>query len=250
MRNVVETNTDGMTFAIGDLHGRYDLLEKAIRKAEEICGTRNGTFVVCGDFIDRGPESNKIIERLMKGPDYSNWSWITLMGNHEDMMLQCIRRLQFDWWIGNGGYSTLTSYGYKNGDSWEPRKIPVEHTEWLSRLPVYYIDQHRAFVHAGFNPDASLEDQNIQEMMWQRDSRDKDYGFLGRHVVHGHEQYEDGPILNPNKTNIDTFAWLHGKLALAVFDNLTAGGPTEIVMIEGEPDKRYIHLEDSDDEGC
>lgn len=234
-------NKEGMTFAIGDLHGRFDLLEMAIRKAEEICGDKQGTFVVCGDFIDRGPDSRKIIERLMKGPDKPNWSFITLMGNHEDMMLQCIQRMQFNWWIGNGGGATLMSYGYKNGDDWEENKIPEDHIRWLSKLPVYYIDEHRAFVHAGFNPDASLEDQNIQEMMWVRDSKDTDYSFLGRHVVHGHEQYEDGPILNPNKTNIDTFAWLHGNLALAVFDNMKAGGP-EIVMIKGKPDGRYHTL--------
>lgn len=237
-------NTEGLTFAIGDLHGRYDLLEKAIIKAEAIAGTKPATFVVCGDFIDRGPDSRKIIERLMKGPDYSNWKWVVIKGNHEDMMLQCIRRLQFNWWVGNGGGATLVSYGYKNGDNWEPGRIPDEHLEWLDKLPIYYFDEHRAFVHAGFNPEKKIEDQDNEYMMWRYDGEEKwqqpNYLMEGRHVVHGHVQHADGPILLSNTSNIDTFAWASGKLALAVFDDNKAGGPTEIVMIEGKPDSRVF----------
>lgn len=233
--SIKEKNDAGLTFAIGDLHGRYDLLEKAIIKAEATAGSRKGTFVVCGDFIDRGPDSKKIIERLMKGPDYANWEWVILQGNHESMMLECIKRLNFPWWLGNGGGATLVSYGFKNGDGWDENKIPQEHLDWLDNLPTYYIDQYRAFVHAGFNPSIGLEEQKKDMMQWQRAYKGDDYSFLGRHVVHGHEQYEDGPILTTNKTNVDTFAWLYGKLGMAVFDNEVEGGPTEIVMIEGDP---------------
>lgn len=241
---IKDKNFPGLTFAIGDLHGRFDLLEKAIIKAESIAGSRKGTFVVCGDFIDRGPDSKKIIERLIKGPDYSNWDWVVLQGNHESMMLECIKRLNFPWWINNGGNTTLTSYGYKNGDGWEPKRIPQEHLDWLEELPTYYIDQYRAFVHAGFNPSVELEEQKKDMMQWIRDSRSDNYSFLGRHVVHGHEQYEDGPILNTDKTNLDTFAWLYGKLGMAVFNNEVAGGPIEIVMIEGEPHPYLEHFKD------
>lgn len=217
------------TYAVGDLHGRFDLLCMALRLAERDCGGGNGTFVVCGDFIDRGPQSRAIIDLLSAGPSLPNWRWVVIKGNHEDMMLQCLARRSLQWWLGNGGHTTLQSYGYQHGDMLHPLKIPPEHLSWLDALPVYYIDQHRAFVHAGFNPALPIEEQNVQAMMWQRDPRGTDYSYEGRHVVHGHEQYADGPILTPNKSNLDTFAWLHGRLAVAAFDDALPGGPTKIL---------------------
>ena len=238
---VMEKHSQRKTYAIGDLHGRFDLLCEAISLAENHAGVEGGVFVVCGDFIDRGPQSRAIIDLLLQGPTSSNWEWVVLKGNHEDMMLQCLELSSIQWWVGNGGGQTLQSYGYSHGDQLHPLKIPQEHLDWLRDLPIYHIDQHRAFVHAGFNPALPLEEQNEQEMMWQRDPRNNDYSFMGKHVVHGHEQYADGPILTKNKSNIDTFAWLHGRLAVAVFDE-KAGGPTEVLWAVKEPYERMISL--------
>ena len=226
------------TYAIGDAHGRFDLVKKAVKLAEQHCGDESGRFVCCGDFVDRGPQSRQIIEMFMDGPTLPNWEWVVLAGNHEDMMsIGCRSFAHMNHWIGNGGGQTLLSYGLdveRHTYDDVPGLIPQEHVDWLSNLPIYFFDDHRAFVHAGFDPAKTIEEQSRQHMTWTRDSKMANYSYAGRHVVHGHEQYEDGPILNKDKTNIDTFAWLYGRLAVAVFDNEKAGGPIEILWAEGE----------------
>lgn len=231
-------------YAIGDLHGRYDILLAVIEKIEEHAGDAGGKLIVTGDFIDRGPDSAKIVEHLRIGPNpESNWEWVVLKGNHEDMMLQCLARMQLDWWIGNGGGATMKSYGYKQGDLLMPLKIPDEDLEWLNGLPICHLEEKQAFVHAGFNPNVSLEEQNQQEMMWMRAPREDNYSFMGRHVVHGHEQYADGPILNPDKSNFDTFAWATGRQAIGVFTD-AAGPPVEILEVKLAQHEAYHELAD------
>ena len=95
------------TYAIADLHGRFDLLEMAlaciIERAE-----LPATLVTLGDYVDRGPDGRKIIERLMAGLGRDGWRLICLKGNHEDIMWQTCRRLpDVDWWLTNGGGATL-----------------------------------------------------------------------------------------------------------------------------------------------
>jgi serine/threonine protein phosphatase 1 len=224
------------TYAIGDLHGSFGLLCEALSISEKNAGEDGGTFVVCGDFIDRGPNSRGIIELLMEGPSLANWRWVVLKGNHEDMAVQCIDRKQLNWWVGNGGGATLRSYHYDqrliiaySEGKYEVEFMPKNHIEWLRELPLHYIDKHRAFVHAGFDPNKALKNQDDHYMMWVCDPLGTDYSFEGRHVVHGHQPYENGPILTANKSNIDTFAWLHGRLAIAVFDDEKSGGPVDIL---------------------
>lgn len=225
------------TYAIGDLHGRLDILEEVLRIIEEDAGSEPATFVCCGDFIDRGPDGAGIIARFRAGPTLPNWKWIILKGNHEDIMWQiCSRNAGLRWWIGNGGGPTLMSYGYADGDNLFPLKDQLaSDVEWTNSLPIYYMDEHRAFVHAGFNYNQPLEYQSPQEMMWQYDPDETDYSFDGRHVVCGHVQHEDGPIMTTNRTNVDTFAWLYGRQAIAVFDDVAPGGPTRLLWAECAP---------------
>jgi serine/threonine protein phosphatase 1 len=75
------------TYAIADLHGRFDLLEMALTCIVERAEP-SGTVVTLGDYVDRGPDSRKIIERLIAGPGLDGWRLICLKGNHEDIMWQ------------------------------------------------------------------------------------------------------------------------------------------------------------------
>lgn len=219
-------------YAIGDLHGRFDLLCRALSLAEDHAGEAGGTFIVLGDFVDRGPDSRAIIDLLMQGPSLPNWRWIVLKGNHEDIMWQVINGFApLRWWLRNGGGATLQSYGYREGDLLRPSKIPQGHIDWLAALPVYHLTETHAFVHAGFDPERPIEEQDDEHMMWKYDPTEGDYSFEGRHVVCGHVQHADGPICTPNRTNLDTFAWLHGRAAVGVFDG--AGGPVEWLWAVG-----------------
>lgn len=230
-----------LTFAIGDLHGRLDLLEGALDLIAKRAGTKPYKFVVCGDFVDRGPDSKGIIEMLMLMQSVPELNVVVLKGNHEDMMVQCLeRRAQLRWWVGNGGGMTLISYGFTSTEQVYDAMdsggaIPAAHMAWLKDLPIYHMDEHRAFVHAGLNPDLPLAEQKPEYVMWRYDGGSiedqPNYTFEGKHVVHGHVQHAEGPLLLEHTSNLDTFAWLTGRLAVGVFDG--PGGPVEVMWAEG-----------------
>lgn len=235
------------TYAIGDLHGRHDLLCRAIDIIEADAGDEGGTFIVCGDFIDRGPNSRGVIELLMRGPQKPNWKWIALQGNHEAMMLESLRNPSLlRWWLGNGGGQTLASFGYKRGDKLEPLKVPKEVLEWIDNLPVFHRDDQRIFVHAGVPLDKEPEETKRDVLQWMLYDDDDSERFLdasyetdgphksGLHIVHGHHQNLMNPLKRGHRTNLDSFAWYGGRLAIGVFDQ-TQGAPIKIMDAIGRP---------------
>jgi len=223
------------TYAIADLHGRFDLLEMALKCLAERAEPR-ATLVALGDYVDRGPDSRKIIERLMAGLGRDGWRLICLKGNHEDILWQTCRRLpDVDWWLTNGGGATLISYGQQEDDQADVTIVPAPHLDWVERLPLMYVDKHRVFVHAGIDPNRSLDEQDAENVMWKLYPDDDDGGHGQRHVVHGHHQHARGPIFKKNRTNLDTFAWYTGRLAIGVFDDARPGGPIEVLEVHGEP---------------
>jgi len=228
------------TYAIADLHGRFDLLEMAVaRTAEHV--EPPATLVMLGDYVDRGPDSRKVIECLMAGLGRDGWQLICLKGNHEDIMWQTCRRLpDVDWWLTNGGGATLISYGQREGDQADVTVVPAPHLDWIERLPLMHIDKHRVFVHAGVNPSLPLEDQDTEDVIWKIYPDNDDGGHGQRHVVHGHHQHADGPIFKKNRTNLDTFAWHTGRLALGVFDDATPAGPIDTLEVVGEPIEKIL----------
>lgn len=226
------------SFAIADLHGRHDLLLMAIERIE----TGNpvgGKIVFTGDYVDRGPQSRQIIETLMAGPrDPERWRWVCLQGNHESMMLDCLAwPHKAEWWIGNGGGATLLSYGLLDTDTVLEAfaRVPDDHRKWLSELPLYHEDEFRVFVHASVDETRELEDHTDILLQWTCRGRDWDHGYRGKHVVHGHEQFADGPLLYANRSDLDTLAWQTGRLVIGVFDDAVAGGPKSVIEVRGEP---------------
>lgn len=223
------------TYAIADLHGRFDLLEMAIERIE--ASADGGKVVFLGDYVDRGPQSRQIIDRLMAGSQRAGWRWICLRGNHEDIMVTCCGtpRLIGSWWIPNGGARTLISYGAKVGDDAidAAKNVPATHLEWMRALSRMHVDQHRVFVHAGVDPDKPLLLQDDEELGWKLYDDDDDRGHGERHVVHGHHQFEDGPILLAGRTDLDTFAWFTGRLVVGVFDDEKPGGPADLIVVQG-----------------
>ncbi len=148
------------TYAIADLHGRYDLLSEAVAKIiEHSKVSRPATIITLGDYIDRGPNSRQIIERLMDWKS-DDLKLICLKGNHEDIMWQCCRQpIRAGWWMDNGGGATLISYGQKEGEVVDVKVVPEQHLRWLEELPLMHIDKHRVYVHAGVEPDQPLDAQ-------------------------------------------------------------------------------------------
>lgn len=236
-----------LTYAIGDLHGRFDLLCKAIDMIEADAGDEPARLIVLGDFVDRGPQSRNIIDLLMSGPQRANWEWIVIQGNHEAMMLQCLTNPAIlRWWIGNGGGETLKSYGYSDGDSLLPLRIPADHLAWLSGLPIYHEDEHRIYVHAGVPFDQQLSDAKPDTLQWMLyagydaggDSAEilpDEQHISGKHIVHGHEQSASHPLRKAHRTNLDAFAWATGHSAIGVWNDEAPGGPARILDVIGRP---------------
>ena len=228
-------------YAIGDIHGRFDLLERAIEiiRAHGRAGGRRLVFL--GDYVDRGPQSREVVERLMALELEEDA--IFLKGNHEDLMVQVLARgatSRFRNWLENGGDETLASYGV--GDDDDPREaVPAAHLAWMAALPMTAEDGGRIFVHAGLAPGVALADQSEEACLWIREAFLRaNAGAFEAHVVHGHTPRWTGkpepslPELLPHRTNLDTGAFATGVLAIGVFDPAVPGGPVELLLARGE----------------
>jgi serine/threonine protein phosphatase 1 len=136
-----------LTYAIADLHGRFDLLEAAFGAIADHAKKRPFKIITLGDYVDRGPQSGQIIGHLMAA-QATGMKLVCLKGNHEAMMHQALARSRdFNWWIRNGGETTLKSY---------KDEVPSEHLHWIQNLPTTHVDEHRVFVHAGVDPRKAL----------------------------------------------------------------------------------------------
>lgn len=218
-------------YAIGDIHGRADLLDELLWRIGEDAATepeQEPWLIFVGDYVDRGPDSAGVIRRLISlknGPRR-----ITLLkGNHEDMMLRFVEsgdpRVAFVW-MENGGLETLASYGVDAdgmlalGARLEDVRerflavLPVEHRGFLEDLGLHESVGDYLFVHAGLRPGRDIAEQSPADLMWIRrdflDSRARFPAF----VVHGHTPSEE-PEVRENRMGIDTGAGFGRHLTAA-----------------------------------
>lgn len=218
------------TYAIPDIHGRLDLFDRAIDAITRHAGEQQATVVTLGDYVDRGPQSRQVIERLLSWRS-PTLNIVSLKGNHEAMMeAVCRNQADLDWWTRNGGGATLESYGQPI-ERPDLRAIPPDHLQWLAALPLLHVDQHRVFVHASVDPDTPLDRQNEETLLWKRYPEGADVGHGRRHVVHGHHADRLAPIVRGRKTNLDGLAWKTGRLVVGVFEDGEPGGATEFLEI-------------------
>lgn len=212
-------------YAIGDIHGRFDLLQ-SVEGRILMHGARLGrpVIVVClGDYVDRGPESKAVIEHLLK-PLPPPFYRLHVCGNHDDIFLSFLKDDAFDpLWLEFGGIQTLASYGVDaqylmrmDPSGSELKKaarlaVPSSHVKFLENLPVAISIGRNLFVHAGMVPGRPLEDQSDADLMWIREpflSEGPDLDIL---VMHGHTPGDDFSY-GPNRIGIDTGAFASGRL--------------------------------------
>jgi serine/threonine protein phosphatase 1 len=218
-----------LTYVIPDIHGRYDLLSDALASIVAHSRSEAGVIVTIGDYVDKGPDTKAVIGRLLTGVAPA-WTLVTLKGNHDAMMVEALRDpAKMASWIEEGGDATLASYG---GD---PTDVPQTHIAWLDRLRLIYVDEHRVYVHAGVDPEIRLDRQSETSLLWKRYPDGFSQGFGKLHVVHGHDNFPDGPLLYQGRTNLDTLAWKTGRLMVGIFDNERAGGPADFIVVRRPP---------------
>ncbi|MBZ7925484.1 serine/threonine protein phosphatase [Ensifer adhaerens] len=209
-----------LTFAIGDIHGCLDQLRVLLHEIEAYAPA--GRVIFLGDLIDRGPESRGVVELVMAGPSKPGWTWLTLKGNHEEMLWGASRgESDVDWWLMNGGQETLVSY---NG------VVPGRHLKWIKELPTILVERYRIFVHAGIDETLPLEQQGDEIFLWIRRPDDYSGDYWGKHLCHGHTPSLANPRTVGNRTNVDSGAVFGGVLSCAVFDDDQPGGPIDFLM--------------------
>jgi serine/threonine protein phosphatase 1 len=206
-----------LTYAIGDIHGSLDKLQRLMLRCEQDAAGRPFKYVFLGDYIDRGPQSAGVIACLLDLQARLGDRLIALKGNHEAMALSAVDgTAPLRLWFAQGGAATLESYG-----NVRPSELPSLHLDWLRSLRLSYDDGRRFFVHAGVDPEKPLALQDEQHLLWIREPFLSDGRDYGRLVVHGHTPLMTGtPDLRGNRLNIDTAAVFGGPLTAAVFNNV------------------------------
>jgi len=220
------------TYVIPDIHGRYDLLCDGLAEIAARAAGKTSVIVAIGDYVDKGPDSRAVIDRLLSGVG-EGFSLVALKGNHDAMMVDALRDpAKMAAWIAKGGDAALASYG---GD---PTAVPQTHIDWLDGLRLMHIDAHRLYVHAGVDPELPLDRQSEETLLWKRYPTGYAGGFGNLHVVHGHDNDPEGPLLYEGRTNLDTLAWRTGRLTIGIFDDHRPGGPVDFIVIKGAPAAR------------
>lgn len=205
-----------MLFAIGDVHGHHLKLIRLMelcRAFAEAKGERHVSYVLLGDYVDRGPDSAGILDWLVSRPANVH----AIAGNHEDMMLHAVEGGEpLIRWLANGGSDTLRSYGKS-----DLLEIPRAHLDLVAALPLFLDDGLRLFVHAGIDA-ASPEAREPGILLWTR-KHPPDDAPLARFLVHGHTPTKSGrPDLRPNRLNLDTGAGWGKRLSAAGFEREAA----------------------------
>jgi serine/threonine protein phosphatase 1 len=217
-------------YAIGDIHGRLDLLDSVLARIDtdmRVHSVSNAICIFLGDYIDRGPDSKRVLDRLV---NYGRTQpTVCLMGNHEAFLREFLKNPDVLLnWRHCGGLETLLSYGLapmSEADARDRRKLasefdrilPSDHREFLSGLKQYFICGDFFFVHAGVRPGICLSKQSEDDLLWIREDFLLSEDHFGKVVVHGHTPVLE-PDVRPNRINIDTGAYATGRLTCLVLE--------------------------------
>lgn len=197
-----------MILVIGDIHGMLTKFKLLLAEAKP---TKDDTIVILGDVIDRGDDSKGVIDLILK-LQAKGYNVITLMGNHEEMYMNCLdaesRNLPENElndflgpYIWNGGAATLRSFDFK-----PPSK---KYMDFFISMPLYHETEDYIFVHAGLKAGVPLEKQKSEDLLWIREDFIYSKHDFGKLVIFGHTPF-DKPFFKHNRLGIDTGAVFKG----------------------------------------
>lgn len=221
-------STDGrLVYAVGDIHGRRDLLDLLIARIGDDF-TRSGhsrcVLVFLGDYIDRGKDSRGVIDAILALSGRRGYQIVTLMGNHEQVLLNFLDDpLVGPNWVAHGGADTLVSYNVTppspaaETPDWDRARLelagalPPAHLRFMKSLALSHTLGDYFFSHAGARPGVALNKQQNRDLLWIRneflESRDR----FDKVVIHGHTPAKE-PLLSYGRIGIDTGAYFTGRL--------------------------------------
>jgi len=220
---------DLRVYAIGDIHGRADLLKRLMVRIEadaQDAPEPRRALVFLGDYVDRGFQSRDVLDFLAEG-QFAGFETYFLKGNHEAAFEKFLAEPEFGpEWARFGGSETLMSYGIQPPrsrtqlEAWTSvcaqlnAQLPASHRAFLSGLSLYETLGDYVFVHAGLRPGQPLSGQREADLLWIRDDFLEDDTLFDQVVVHGHTPIET-PHVDHRRIGIDTGAYLTGKLTAA-----------------------------------
>ncbi|AXE66448.1 hypothetical protein BBF93_13725 [Hyphomonas sp. CACIAM 19H1] len=240
MQRITQAPEGLCLYAVGDIHGRMDLLLRLVEQidadAAQLPEGVKPQIIFLGDYIDRGLQSRDVIEYFTSGA-LDRYDPVFLLGNHEEALLRFLQEVNFGTqWTRFGGGETLYSYGFappnsraslnsheemaKVRDAWTKlweafrERLPESHLSFFQSLKPYHVAGDYLFVHAGLRPGLSLEKQSQRDMLWIREEFLDDALPFDHLIVHGHTP-EDAIHRDDRRIGLDTGAFLTGKLSAA-----------------------------------
>jgi serine/threonine protein phosphatase 1 len=219
---------DTRIYAIGDVHGRADLLAQMFAAIDATLishPVKRPIQVLLGDYIDRGPQSRDVIETLIARR--RRHTMVCLKGNHESIAVQFLHDPSvLSEWRKVGGVNTLLSYGIQSSGGDDPKRqqeiaaafrhaLPPSHRGFMQSLILSFTCGDFFFTHAGVRPGVPLTEQTEQDLLWIREDfllHEEDFGKI---IVHGHTPAKAADV-RPNRINIDTGAFTTGRLTCLV----------------------------------
>lgn len=234
-------------YVVGDIHGRLDLFEALVDAIEADIAEHpdaDVTVVLLGDLIDRGPDSAGVIERSLQWQESRKVR--ILAGNHEEMFLESFDDIEvLRHFLKHGGRETILSFGlpvkkYRKLDLKElfellPEIIPEKTRKFVADFEEMIEAGDYVFVHAGINPELSLDEQKRSDLLWIRERFLRYKGPFPKTVVHGHTIFDEIEIKR-DRIGLDTGAFRSGILTALV---LEGANQRTIQSIEK---KKYIKI--------
>ena len=240
-----EPTTGGaLIYAVGDIHGRLDLLDRLLDKiladAAGLDGGLRPSIIFVGDYVDRGPDSKGVVDRIITLAQRPDLDVRALKGNHEEQLLSFLQDPKAGPpWAEFGGVETLSSYGVTAPkgraapELWEEARLafaealPGNHRDFFASLELAVVCGDYLFVHAGVRPGIPLEDQSERDLLWIRDDFLSAARACEKVVVHGHTP-EAAPYLGRNRIGIDT-----GAYATATLTSVRLLGAGRVILQAG-----------------
>lgn len=216
-------------YAIGDVHGRADLLRPLLDAIADDAGDQSAVIIFLGDIIDRGPDSKEALELVDEAMDRFPGSQL-ILGNHDEYLLLALEGLLTEtdatiWLEGNGGQATMRSYLPGNRPTVQQFAAFVHeyyghhHSLLRNAVDKVVIGAH-CFVHAGIRPGVPIADQNSFDLRWIREEFLDHRGQFEKIIVHGHTPTEtDLPETYPHRIAVDTGAYATGRLTAVVIES-------------------------------
>lgn len=231
-------------YAIGDIHGRYDLLRDLLRRIEAhsngLPSPRGLHVLLLGDVVDRGPDSAKVL-RFLHDWSRNTQGQLMLLGNHEEVMLRVYggeARLLTPW-LRIGGRETLESFGLKIPRREEREDtsftkligevLPRELMDFVAGWPLTAQSGDYYFCHAGVKPGVALNRQDRKDLIWIRDEFLQSARDHGATVVHGHSISPEVDFQS-NRIGLDTGAYKSGILSALYLE----GMERQVIATAGE----------------